>query len=264
MAGESLSGKDRAASPAPARAEGIGFACARLLGQRGARVAVTSTTDRIHERAAELAAEGIEAFGRSSGDLAGFADAGTLLAEVEVPLRACRHPRQQRRHRAGRRGEPVRRVSLVVRGDVGPGDRDQPEDGIQRDAACLSRHDRARLGQGRPRLVGDRAGGRRSRARLRTARPRRGWNGMMRALAIEGGPARGDRQLDRAGLDRDRLVDARGDRGRPQYAGRAVGHRRGGRRGGWRSCARPARATSPASRSSSTAATSIQEHKGAS
>jgi 3-oxoacyl-[acyl-carrier protein] reductase len=35
-------------------AEGIGFACARLLGAMGARVSITSTTDRIHERAAEL------------------------------------------------------------------------------------------------------------------------------------------------------------------------------------------------------------------
>lgn len=33
---------------------GIGFACARMLRAVGASVAVTSTTDRIHERAAEL------------------------------------------------------------------------------------------------------------------------------------------------------------------------------------------------------------------
>jgi len=32
---------------------GIGFASARLLGQLGARVSITSTTDRIHERVAE-------------------------------------------------------------------------------------------------------------------------------------------------------------------------------------------------------------------
>jgi 3-oxoacyl-[acyl-carrier protein] reductase len=38
---------------------GIGFACARLLGRLGARVALASTTDRIHERVAELAADGI-------------------------------------------------------------------------------------------------------------------------------------------------------------------------------------------------------------
>jgi 3-oxoacyl-[acyl-carrier protein] reductase len=33
---------------------GIGFAAARLLAARGARVAVAATTDRVHERAAEL------------------------------------------------------------------------------------------------------------------------------------------------------------------------------------------------------------------
>jgi 3-oxoacyl-[acyl-carrier protein] reductase len=36
---------------------GIGFASARLLGRLGARVSITSTTDRIHERATELGAE---------------------------------------------------------------------------------------------------------------------------------------------------------------------------------------------------------------
>jgi 3-oxoacyl-[acyl-carrier protein] reductase len=41
-------------------ADGIGFAAARLLGRRGASVAITSTTDRIHDRARELAAEGID------------------------------------------------------------------------------------------------------------------------------------------------------------------------------------------------------------
>lgn len=35
-------------------AEGIGFACARLLARQGAHVSITSTTERIHERAAEL------------------------------------------------------------------------------------------------------------------------------------------------------------------------------------------------------------------
>jgi 3-oxoacyl-[acyl-carrier protein] reductase len=33
---------------------GIGFACARALQQLGARVSITSTTDRIHDRASEL------------------------------------------------------------------------------------------------------------------------------------------------------------------------------------------------------------------
>ena len=37
-------------------ADGIGYACAELLGRLGAAVAVTSTTDRVHRRAGELAA----------------------------------------------------------------------------------------------------------------------------------------------------------------------------------------------------------------
>jgi 3-oxoacyl-[acyl-carrier protein] reductase len=41
--------------------DAIGFACARRLGALGARVMVTSTTERAHERAEELRAEGVEA-----------------------------------------------------------------------------------------------------------------------------------------------------------------------------------------------------------
>jgi 3-oxoacyl-[acyl-carrier protein] reductase len=44
-------------------ATGIGFASARALGEFGARVAITATTDRIHERVAELRADGIDAIG---------------------------------------------------------------------------------------------------------------------------------------------------------------------------------------------------------
>jgi 3-oxoacyl-[acyl-carrier protein] reductase len=55
---------------------GIGFATARALGRDGARVAIASTTDRIHERVAELATEGIEATGHV-GD----------LMEPDVPAR---------------------------------------------------------------------------------------------------------------------------------------------------------------------------------
>ena len=40
---------------------GIGFACARMLAGLGAGVAVSATTDRIEERAAELRAAGAEA-----------------------------------------------------------------------------------------------------------------------------------------------------------------------------------------------------------
>ncbi len=42
--------------------QGIGFATARLLAQQGSKVAITSTTERIGERARELAAEGADVF----------------------------------------------------------------------------------------------------------------------------------------------------------------------------------------------------------
>jgi 3-oxoacyl-[acyl-carrier protein] reductase len=60
---------------------GIGFAAARLLGARGAAVAVSSTTDRIDERAGELAAAGIEAIGVAA-DLTDTAAAAALAAAV--------------------------------------------------------------------------------------------------------------------------------------------------------------------------------------
>ena len=41
-------------------ADGIGFATARALGRQGAGVAISSTSERIHDRAAELSDEGIE------------------------------------------------------------------------------------------------------------------------------------------------------------------------------------------------------------
>lgn len=43
--------------------EGTGFACARSLAREGESVALTSTTARIHDRAAQLASEGVEAQG---------------------------------------------------------------------------------------------------------------------------------------------------------------------------------------------------------
>lgn len=38
--------------------QGIGFATARLLAQEGAKIAITSTTERIEDRARELAGQG--------------------------------------------------------------------------------------------------------------------------------------------------------------------------------------------------------------
>jgi 3-oxoacyl-[acyl-carrier protein] reductase len=60
---------------------GIGFATAQLLGRGGARVAIASTTDRIHERVAELEREGIAASGHVV-DLMTDGAAARLVAEV--------------------------------------------------------------------------------------------------------------------------------------------------------------------------------------
>jgi 3-oxoacyl-[acyl-carrier protein] reductase len=60
---------------------GIGFASARTLAQLGARVAITSTTNRIHERVEELRQEGAEATGHVA-DLAQRGGAVALAEEV--------------------------------------------------------------------------------------------------------------------------------------------------------------------------------------
>ena len=61
---------------------GIGFAIARLLAGRGARVAITATTERIHARAAELNVMGVVA------DLVDESEAARLVADVERQLGA--------------------------------------------------------------------------------------------------------------------------------------------------------------------------------
>lgn len=60
---------------------GIGFACARALGRAGAAVALASTTDRIHGRAKELAALGIDAAGYVC-DLTDRGAARALVKEI--------------------------------------------------------------------------------------------------------------------------------------------------------------------------------------
>jgi 3-oxoacyl-[acyl-carrier protein] reductase len=61
--------------------DGIGFACARALGAVGRPVVLAATTERIFERVAELAAEGIEARG-FVGDLTDSATADALVGEA--------------------------------------------------------------------------------------------------------------------------------------------------------------------------------------
>jgi 3-oxoacyl-[acyl-carrier protein] reductase len=64
-------------------AAGIGFATAGLLGAMGARVILTSTTARIHDRAAQLRGEGLDAQGFVA-DLTDEAQVGALPAQVDI------------------------------------------------------------------------------------------------------------------------------------------------------------------------------------
>jgi 3-oxoacyl-[acyl-carrier protein] reductase len=57
--------------------EGIGFATARVLRDRGAQVVVTATTTRVHDRAGELGVAGLVA------DLTDWAAAQRLVTDVE-------------------------------------------------------------------------------------------------------------------------------------------------------------------------------------
>jgi 3-oxoacyl-[acyl-carrier protein] reductase len=60
---------------------GIGFAAARALGREGAMLAITSTTDRIRDREAELRGEGMTVAGLVA-DLTVFDQARTLVDSV--------------------------------------------------------------------------------------------------------------------------------------------------------------------------------------
>lgn len=76
---------------------GIGMACARILGREGANLAITSTSDRIHERGDELRSLGHEVE-TAVADLTDRHDVGSLVATVErrygrvdVLVNKCRH-----------------------------------------------------------------------------------------------------------------------------------------------------------------------------
>jgi 3-oxoacyl-[acyl-carrier protein] reductase len=61
---------------------GIGFACARWLGRQGAALAITSTTARIEERAAELRAAGVAEVSAHVADLTDAAAARRVVEEA--------------------------------------------------------------------------------------------------------------------------------------------------------------------------------------
>src|SRR5947199_3326127 len=60
---------------------GIGCATARLLAEKGARVAITSTTGRIEDRAKELVATGVEVVAKAA-DLTSREQTQSLVDEV--------------------------------------------------------------------------------------------------------------------------------------------------------------------------------------
>ena len=61
--------------------DGIGFATARLLGELGATVALAATSDRVHQRAADLTDLGVDAIG-VVGDLTDERGAARVVREV--------------------------------------------------------------------------------------------------------------------------------------------------------------------------------------
>jgi 3-oxoacyl-[acyl-carrier protein] reductase len=63
-------------------ATGIGYAVARVLGRTGMHVVIVSTTDRIHERAADLRRKDIDATGVAC-DLTSEAGVAALVAATQ-------------------------------------------------------------------------------------------------------------------------------------------------------------------------------------
>ena len=66
--------------------DGIGYATARRLRDLGARVAIVSTTRRIHERAAELGVTGFVADLTDESEVGALADAIVDLGQLAVEL----------------------------------------------------------------------------------------------------------------------------------------------------------------------------------
>ena len=95
-------------------ASGIGFAIAKLFQAAGAKVAITSTTDRIFERLEELGGGAGETFAKPA-ELTDSAMVSSLIEEVEGFTRTNRHPRQQRGLLANRERRTLAAVPSNVR-----------------------------------------------------------------------------------------------------------------------------------------------------
>jgi 3-oxoacyl-[acyl-carrier protein] reductase len=96
--------------------DGIGFAAARLLARLGARVAITSTTERIEGRAAELRAEGAHV----SAHVADLSDRARAFALADA-ARAAHGPVDVLVHAAGMVQTGTEPVSARF-GDLSPED----------------------------------------------------------------------------------------------------------------------------------------------
>lgn len=81
----SLEGR-RALVTGAGSSNGIGFACARLLGELGASVVVAATSDRVHLRRDELRSVGIAA-DSVIGDLTIAGEADRVVREASAPAR---------------------------------------------------------------------------------------------------------------------------------------------------------------------------------
>ena len=202
---------------------GIGAACARVLGREGAAVAVTSTSDRIHERRDELVTGGVDA-ASFIADLTDREQAGAMVGAVL--------------DRFGRIDILVNNAGMLNVGIPGF----EFLDFLDTDAATWDLEIAMNLGTAfnvthavAPGMV-ERGWGRIVMVSSVTGpfatnpgstgygAAKAGMEGLMRGLALELGSARDHRERGRSRMDRHGLADARGVGGRPRHPDRTIGH----------------------------------------